>query len=124
MIITHLNANKHISCFAKDSTLFHETTWRFSSKRCKYDKSKWLIKYGCCAHFQNSKGYFTTRWTTFTIDNELKIDNKLLFTITSPFNIIEKILGTIKTMLNVDDKADEDDFEDDIKEQDIVDDED
>jgi hypothetical protein len=74
--------------------------------------------------FQNSRGYFTTRWTTFAIDNEFKIDNKLLFIITSPFNIIEKVFGTIETMLNANDKVDEDDFENETNEEDIVDDED
>jgi flagellar hook protein FlgE len=82
-----------------------------------------LIKYGWRAHFQNSKGYFTTGWTTFAIDYEFKIDNKL-FTITSPSNIIVKVLGTIEAVLNANDKVDEDDFENDTKEEDIVDDED
>jgi len=122
MIVTHLNVDKHIAWFARDSMSFH-ATWKFSSRRCKYDRSKWPIKYGWHAHFQNSRGYFTTKWTTFAVDNELKIDNKLLFTITSPFNIIEKVIGTIEAVLNVDDKADEDDFENDTNEEDIVDDE-
>jgi hypothetical protein len=56
---------------------------------------KWSIKYGWRAHFQNSNGYFTIGWTTFAIDNELKVDNKFLFTITSPSTIIVKILGTV-----------------------------
>ncbi len=103
--------------------MFHTVTWKFSLEKCKYDKSKWLIKYGWRAHFQNSKGYFTTGWTTFAIDYEFKIDNKL-FTITSPSNIIVKVLGTIEAVLNANDKVDEDDFENDTKEEDIVDDED
>ncbi len=81
-------------------------------------------KYGWRAHFQNSKGYFATGWTTFAIDYEFKIDNKLLFTITSPSYIIVKVLGTIEAVLNANDKADEDNFENDTKEEDIVDDED
>jgi hypothetical protein len=35
-----------------------------------------------------------------------------------------KILGTTKVMLSADDKVDEDDFENDIEEEDIVNDED
>ncbi len=41
MIVTHLNANKHITWLAGCSMLLHATTWKFSSKRCKYDTSKW-----------------------------------------------------------------------------------
>jgi hypothetical protein len=52
--------------------------------------------------FQNSRGYFTTRWTTFVIDNELNVD-KFLFIITSPFSIIVKVFGTTKATLSVDD---------------------
>jgi hypothetical protein len=85
---------------------------------------KWLVKYGWCAHFQNPKGYFTTRWTAFAIDNEFKVDNKLLFIITSPFSIIMKVLGMAEALSSVDDKVDEDDFQNDIKEEDVVDDED
>ncbi len=84
---------------------------------------EWPIKYGWCAHFQNYKGYFTTRWIAFAIDNELKVNNKFLFTITSPSNIIVKVLGMAEAMLSVDDKVDKDDYENDIKEEDIVDDE-
>jgi hypothetical protein len=56
-------------------------------------------EYGWRAHFQNSRGYFTTEWIAFAIDNELKVDNKLLFTITSPSNIVVKVLGTAETVL-------------------------
>ncbi|CAK9205204.1 unnamed protein product [Sphagnum jensenii] len=84
---------------------------------------KWLVKYGWHAHFQNSKGYFTTGWIAFAIDNELKVDKKLLFTITSPSSIIVKVFGMVEALSNVDDKVDEDDFENDIKEEDIADDE-
>ncbi len=35
-----------------------------------------------------------------------------------------KVLGTIEVMLNVDDKVDEDDYDNDIEEEDIIDDED
>ncbi len=84
---------------------------------------KWLVKYGWCAHFQNSKGYFTTRWITFTIDNELKVDNKLLSIITSPSSIIVKVHRTTKVVLNVDDKVNKNDYDNDIKEEDIIDDE-
>jgi hypothetical protein len=66
-----------------------------------------MVKYGWRAHFQNSKGYFTIGWIAFAIDNELKVDNKLLFTITSSSSIIVKVLGTTKVMLNVDDKVNE-----------------
>jgi hypothetical protein len=58
------------------------------------------------------------------VDNELKVDNKLIFTITSPFNIIVKVLGTVKAMLSANDKVDKDDFDNDTQEEDIVDDED
>jgi hypothetical protein len=85
---------------------------------------KWPVKCGWRAHFQDSRGYFTIGWTTFIIDNELKVDNKLLFTITSPSRIIVKVLGTTKAMLSANDKADGDDFENDTKEEDIIDDED
>jgi hypothetical protein len=44
---------------------------------------EWLVKCGWQAHFQDSRGYFTTRWIAFAVDNELKVDSKLLFTITS-----------------------------------------
>jgi hypothetical protein len=67
---------------------------------------EWSVKCGWCAHFQDSRGYFTTGWTTNAVDNELKVDNKLLFTITSPFRIIVKVLGTIKIVLSANDKAD------------------
>ncbi len=83
-----------------------------------------MVKYGWRAHFENSRGYFTIGWTTFAVDNELNVDNKLLFTITSPFNIIVKVLGMVEIMLSVDDKADENDYENDTEEEDIVDDED
>jgi len=85
---------------------------------------EWPTKYAWHAHFQNSKSYFTTRWTTFTVDNELKVDNKLLFTITSPSSIIVKVLGSVEAMLSVDHKVDKDDYDNDTKEEDIVDDED
>jgi len=84
---------------------------------------KWLVKYGWCAHFQNSKGYFTTRWIAFTIDNELKVDNKF-FIITSPSNIIVKVLRMAKVVLNVDDKVNKNDYNNDTKDKDIIDDED
>jgi hypothetical protein len=103
--------------------LFHVTTWNISLERCKYDK-EWLVKYGWHAHFHNSKGYFTIGWIAFTIDNELKVDNKLLFTITSSSNIIVKVFGTAEVVLSVDDKANEGDSKNDIEEEDIVDDED
>ncbi len=83
-----------------------------------------MIKYGWHAHFQNSKGYFITRWIAFAVDNEFKVDNKLLLTITSPSNIIVKVLGMAKAMLSVDDKVDKDDYKNDTKEEDIIDDED
>jgi hypothetical protein len=105
----------------------HVTTWNFSSKDVSMigpSGKKWLAKYGWCAHLKNSSGYFTTGWTTFAVDNEFKVDNKLLFTITSPSSIILKILGMTEVMLSVDDKANEDDFENDIEKEDIVDDED
>ncbi len=57
------------------------------------------------------------------VDNELKVDNKFLFTITSPFSIIVKVLGSAKAMLSVDDKANKYDFENDNEEEDIVNDE-
>jgi hypothetical protein len=85
---------------------------------------KWPVKYGWHAHFQNSRGYFTTRWIAFPVDNELKVDNKLLFTITSPSNIIVKVLRSTKAMLSANDKANKNDFKNDIEEEDIVDDED
>ncbi len=85
---------------------------------------KWLVKYGWHAHFQNSKGSFTTGWIAFAIDNEFKVDNKHLFTITSPSSIIVKVLGMAKALSSVDDKVDEDDFQNDIKEEDVVNDED
>jgi hypothetical protein len=71
-----------------------------------------------------SKSYFTIGWIAFEVDNELKVDNNLVFTITSPFSIIVKVLGSIEAMLSVNDKVDKDDFENDIEEEDIVDDED
>jgi hypothetical protein len=74
--------------------------------------------------FQNSKGYFTTGWIAFPVDNELKVDNKLLFTITSPFNIIVKVFWMEKVVLSVDYKVDEDDYDNDIEEEDITNDED
>jgi hypothetical protein len=74
--------------------------------------SKWQRMVGkIWVHFENSRGYFTIGWTTFVIDNEFKVNNKLLFTITSPFSIIVKVLGTTETVLSVDDKANKDDFE-------------
>jgi hypothetical protein len=85
---------------------------------------KRLVKYGCHAHFQNSKGYFTIGWIAFAVDNEFKVDNNLFFTVTSPSSIIVKVLRSTKTMLSVDDKVDKDDSENDIEEEDIVDDED
>ncbi len=84
---------------------------------------EWPVKYGWRAHFQNSRGYFTTRWTAFVIDNELNVD-KFLFTITSPSGIIVKVFGTTKAMLSVDDKADKNNYKNDTKEEDIVNDED
>jgi hypothetical protein len=59
---------------------------------------EWQVKYGWCAHFQNSKGYITTRWIAFVIDNELKVDNKLHFAITSLSSIIVKVLRSAKVM--------------------------
>jgi hypothetical protein len=85
---------------------------------------EWSIKCRWCAHFQDSRGYFTIGWITFAVDNEFKVDNKLLFTITSPSRIIVKVFGTVEVVLNVDDKANEDDSENDIEEEDIIDDED
>ncbi len=72
----------------------------------------------------NSRGYFTIGWTTFVVDNEFNVDNKLLFTITSPSSIIVKVFGTIETMLNVDDKANKNDYDNVTKEEDIINDED
>jgi hypothetical protein len=72
---------------------------------------EWLVKYGWHAHFQNSRGYFIIGLNTFVVDNELNVDNKLLFTITSPSNIIVKVFGTVETMSNVDDKANKNDYE-------------
>jgi hypothetical protein len=75
---------------------------------------KWQKMVGKCgwhAHFLNSRGYFTIRWIAFAVDNELKVDNKLLFTITSPFSIIVKVFGTVEAVLSVDDKVDKNDFE-------------
>jgi hypothetical protein len=74
---------------------------------------EWLVKYGWHAHFLNLRGYFKTRWITFAVENELKVDNKLFFTITAPFSIIVKVLGTVEAVLNVDDKVDKYDFEND-----------
>jgi hypothetical protein len=74
--------------------------------------------------FKITRFYFTTKWTMFAIDNEFKVDNKLLFTITSPSSIIVKVLGMAKAMLSVDDKVDKDDYKNDTKEEDIIDDED
>jgi hypothetical protein len=74
--------------------------------------------------FQNSRGYFTTGWIAFAIDNELKVDNKLLFIITSPFSIIVKVLGSAKAMLSADDKVDKNDYENDTEKEDIVDEDD
>ncbi len=107
--------------------LFHVTTWKFYFKMCKYDRFKWerMANKICVAcPFQNSKGYFRTGWTTFAVDNEFKVDNKLIFTKTSLFNIIVKVLGVAEVVLSANDKADENDFENDTKEEDIVDDED
>jgi hypothetical protein len=88
------------------------------------NRKKWLVKYGWCAHFQNSRHYFTIGWTAFAVDDELKVDNKLLFTITSPFNIIVKVFGIAEAVWSANDKVDKDDFDNDTKEEDIVDDED
>ncbi len=85
---------------------------------------QWLVKYGWHAHFQNSRGYFTIGWTAFVIDNELKVDNKFLFTITSPSSILVKVLGTAKAVLRINDKADKYNFKNDTKEEDIIDDKD
>jgi hypothetical protein len=85
---------------------------------------EWLVKYGQRAHFQNPRGYFTTRWTAFAIDNELKVDNEFLFTITSPSSILVKVFGIVKTMLSVDDKVNKGDYENDTEEEDIIDDKD
>jgi hypothetical protein len=74
---------------------------------------EWPVKYVWRALFLNSKGYFTTRWIAFVIDNDIKVDNTLFFTITSPFSIIVKVLGTVEAMLSVDDKVDKNDFEND-----------
>ncbi len=84
---------------------------------------EWPVKCGWHAYFQDFRGYFTTRWTTFAINNELKVDNKLLFMITSPSKIIVKVLGMTNAMLSANDKANEDDSENDTKEEDIIDDE-
>ncbi len=126
MIVTHLNVDKHIAQFAGDSMLLH-ATWNFSFERCNYDKPsgrQWSVKYGWHAHFHNSKDYFTIGWITFAVDNELKVDNKLLFTITSPSNILVKVLGMVEVVSSVDDKVDEDDFDNGINEEDIINDED
>ncbi len=85
---------------------------------------EWLVKYGWCAHFRNSRHCFTIGWIAFAVDDELKVDNKLLFKITSPSNIIVKGFGKAEAVWNVDDKVDIDDYENDTKEEDIVDDED
>ncbi len=85
---------------------------------------KWSVKYGWHAHFQNSRGYFTTRWITFAVDNELKVDNKLIFKITSPSNIIVKVFKSTKVVLSADDTFNKNDFKNDIEGEDIVDDED
>jgi hypothetical protein len=85
---------------------------------------EWPIKFGWHAHFQNYRGYFTTGWIVFIVDNELKIDKKLLFTTTSPPSIIVKVLGMAEAMLSDDDKVDKHDYENDTEEEDIVDDED
>jgi hypothetical protein len=65
-------------------------------------------------------GYFTTRWIAFTVDNEFKVDNKLLFTIISTFSIIVKVFGMAKALLSANDKVDKNDFENDTKEKDII----
>jgi len=85
---------------------------------------EWSVKYQWHAHFQDFNGYSTSGWIAFVVDNELKVNNKLLFTITSLSIIIVKVLGTIEVMLNVDDKVDEDNYDNDIEEEDIIDDED
>jgi len=85
---------------------------------------EWLVKYRWHAHFQDSNGYSTSGWIAFVVDNELKVNNKLLFTITSLSIIIVKVLGTIEVMLNVDDKVDENNSDNDIEEEDIINDED
>ncbi len=81
-------------------------------------------KVGRCAHFQNSKCYFIIGWTAFAIDDELKVDNKPLFTITSPSNIIVKVFGTAEAVWSANDKVDKNNSENDTKEEEIVDDED
>jgi hypothetical protein len=71
-----------------------------------------------------SKFQFTIGWITFIVDNELKVDNKLLFTITSPSSVIVKVLGLTEAMLNANDKVDKDDYDNDTEKEDIVIDED
>ncbi len=78
---------------------------------------KWPVKYGWCAHFQNSQGYFTTGCIAFAVDNELKVDNKFLFTITSPSSIIVKNFGSAEAMLSANDKVDKNDYENDIEKE-------
>jgi hypothetical protein len=97
----------------------------FLQKGLKYDMSKWqkmVDKVWVVCPL--SKSYFTTGWTAFIVDNELEVDNKLLFTITSPSSIIVKVFGSAEAMLSVDHKVDKDDYDNDTKEEDIVDDED
>ncbi len=64
------------------------------------------------SHFAQSKV------ATFAVDIELKVDNKLLFTITPTSSILVKVLGMAEAMSSVDDKVDEDDYDNDIKEED------
>ncbi len=97
--------------------MLHVATWKFSLERCKHDPSgkEWPVKCGWCAHFQDSRDYFIARWTTFAIDNGLKVDNKLLFIINSPSKIIVKVLGMVEAMLNVVDEVDENDSKNDTE---------
>ncbi len=107
--------------------LLHATTWNLSLKSVSTTHpsgKKWPIKYGWHAHFQNSRGYFTIGWITFAIDNELKVDNKLIFTITSPSNIIVKVFMSSKVVLSDDNTYNRNDFKNGIEKEDIVDDED
>jgi hypothetical protein len=85
---------------------------------------KWPVEYGWHALFLIPGGYFTTGWIAFAVDNELKVDNKLLFIITSPFNIIVKVLRPTKAMLSANDNVNKNDFKNDIEKENIVNDED
>jgi hypothetical protein len=76
MIVIHLNADKHIVQFARDSTLLHAVTWKFFYKGVSMthpNGKEWPIKYGWHAHSSNYRGYFPTGWTAFAVDNELKV---------------------------------------------------